>query len=359
MQRNRNNLHINVENDHMEDSFTVGAGGSLKNNESNNTIKMGKLQVSEDGVRMDGSSDKYKIEHEKITVIKRIGQGTSSMVYLAKHNENNILMALKMISIYERNKRHQIFKEIVTYYHAECPTLVEFYGAYFHEGNINIAIEFMDQGCLGTVLQKYGPIPEPVLAAMAFQCLWGLGYLKFARRVHRDIKPQNILCDSRGQVKLTDFGISKELENSIGLCQTFVGTFKYMSPERIRSESYGYASDLWSLGLVLLECFTGRYPYPECNIYIDMVQTILDSEPSVPNNSNISPEMREFVTCCLQKDPSRRMPAEYLLESPWLQQNGCVDLSSCQNTVRQWFQQHNQPVTIKGLVPTPPSAQRR
>merc|ERR1711991_1242493 len=75
---------------------------------------------------------------------------------------------------------------------------------------------------------RHGLIPEKVLAAITFQCLWGLSYLKHEHRLHRDIKPQNVLLNKLGFVKLTDFGISKELENSIGKCLTVVGTFKYM-----------------------------------------------------------------------------------------------------------------------------------
>jgi mitogen-activated protein kinase kinase 3 len=71
---------------------------------------------------------------------------------------------------------------------------------------------------------------------------------------------------------VTDFGVSAELQNSIAMCGTFVGTFKYMSPERMRSEKYSYASDMWSLGLVLMECATGQYPYVQDNSAIEMVQ---------------------------------------------------------------------------------------
>ena len=71
-----------------------------------------------------------------------------------------------------------------------------------------------------------GPIPERILAAIAFQILWGLAYLKHDKRVHRDMKPSNLLINSRGEVKVTDFGVSAELQNSIAMCGTFVGTFK-------------------------------------------------------------------------------------------------------------------------------------
>ena len=83
---------------------------------------------------------------------------------------------------------------------------------------VAVTLEFMDIGGLDTLLEKSGPVPEKVLACIAFQVLWGLAYLKHEKRVHRDIKPPNILINSEGQVKLTDFGISKSLQNSCACC---------------------------------------------------------------------------------------------------------------------------------------------
>ena len=119
-------------------------------------------------------------------------------------------------------------------------------------GAITIALEYMDGGSLANVLSQVGPIPERVLASIAYQILWGLAYLKHEKRVHRDVKPSNLLINSKGEIKVTDFGVSKELQNSIQMCGTFLGTFKYMSPERIRNNPYSYMSDIWSFGIVMI-----------------------------------------------------------------------------------------------------------
>jgi mitogen-activated protein kinase kinase 1 len=98
---------------------------------------------------------------------------------------------------------------------------------------------------------------------VARQVLTGLSHLhKALRVVHRDIKPSNLLLNSAGQLKLTDFGVSGQLSNSMSKCLSWVGTVTYMSPERIRGDTYSYNTDVWSLGLLLLECATGRFPYP-------------------------------------------------------------------------------------------------
>jgi mitogen-activated protein kinase kinase 1 len=118
----------------------------------------------------------------------------------------------------------------------------------------------MDGGALCNLVAQLGPIPEAALANMVFQILWALAYLKHDKRVHRDIKPGNLLINSRGEVKVTDFGVSAELQSSVQMCGTFVGTFKYMSPERIRNQPYNYASvRADSLSRLAPACLVARF----------------------------------------------------------------------------------------------------
>jgi serine/threonine protein kinase len=104
-------------------------------------------------------------------------------------------------------------------------------------------------------------MPERIVASVAYQILWGVAFLHFENSIHRDIKPANILVNSLGEVKLSDFGISAMREPGEALNRTVVGTTLYMSPERLRAKPYGTPSDIWSVGLVLLECLTGQSPF--------------------------------------------------------------------------------------------------
>lgn len=90
--------------------------------------------------------------------------------------------------------------------------------------------------------------------------------------MHRDIKPDNILINSKGFVKLTDFGICKQLDETAGLLKSFVGTMTYMSPERMEGENYSYKGDVWSLGIILIEMMTGKFPYPETRGFLEMLE---------------------------------------------------------------------------------------
>jgi len=95
-------------------------------------------------------------------------------------------------------------------------------------------------------------------------------------QIHRDLKPDNILLNKLGEVKLTDFGISKAMESTFGLCGTFVGTPTYMSPERIQGVKYSYPSDVWSIGIILYEMATGKYPYPVKVSLVDLYDYIVN-----------------------------------------------------------------------------------
>jgi len=221
----------------------------------------------------------------------------------------------------------------------DCHALVKFHGCFYREGKISVAIEYMNLGSLDQVMDRFAPqgIREPELAAITFQCLWGLAYLKHEHRLHRDIKPQNILLNSDGRVKLTDFGISKELENSIGKCMTIVGTFKYMSPERILAEKYSYSSDIWSMGLVLIECATNAYPYSGIHSMIEMAQTVTEAAPpTLPPQSGFTEQFHEFVDMCLKKDPSERPVATKLLGNEWLKSHQCSTMKSATNQCKGW-----------------------
>lgn len=124
------------------------------------------------------------------------------MVLHGIHAPTRTPLALKVINLFDRSKREQLIREIVTLYDAQCPNLITFYGAFYRDGSITIALEYMDGGSLANVINQVGPIPECTLASITFQILWGLAYLKHEKRVHRDVKPSNLLINSRGEVKV-------------------------------------------------------------------------------------------------------------------------------------------------------------
>lgn len=132
-------------------------------------------------------------------------------------------------------------------------------------GTISIAMEFCEGGSLHGVYREVsklgGRTGEKVLGKVAEGVLNGLTYLHGRKIIHRDIKPSNILLTRSGQVRLCDFGVSGEFGTK-GDANTFIGTSYYMAPERITGQSYTITSDVWSLGVTLLEVAQQRFPFP-------------------------------------------------------------------------------------------------
>jgi len=212
---------------------------------------------------------------EDLEIGRVLGNGASGYVYEAEHRPTGRKLALKSINIFDRHKRHQLVNDLRSLHKNECPFIVEFLGAIYDEGSVKVALELMDMGSLKSLLAmalkkpdiRVGVepvVPEAVMSKIMQMSLSGLAYLQVCRKqMHRDIKPDNILANSKGEVKLTDFGIAKQLDETWALAHTFIGTTIYMSPERMEGEQYSYAGDIWSLGVILLEMLLGKYPFPE------------------------------------------------------------------------------------------------
>ncbi|GMI92682.1 hypothetical protein HRI_002937500 [Hibiscus trionum] len=322
------------------------------------TFKDGDLLVNKDGVRIVSQSESEapppikpsesdsddQLNLDDIDAIKVIGKGNGGIVQLVQHKWTGQFFALKIIQMnIEESARKQIAKELKINQSSQCPYVVVCYQSFYQNGAISIILEYMDGGSLADFLIKVKSIPEPYLAAICKQVLKGLMYLHHERHIiHRDLKPSNLLINHRGEVKITDFGVSAIMTSTSGLANTFVGTYNYMSPERIIADNYGNKSDIWSLGLVLLECATGQFPYSPpnqaegwTNFYELMEQIVEQPPPSAPSNK-FSPEFCSFISACVKKDPNERKSAHELLGMPFLNMyDGLnVDLLSYFNSAR-------------------------
>ena len=130
--------------------------------------------------------------------------------------------------------------------------MVTFHDAYMDRdrGRVCVVMEYMNGGTLQEFVDTGQALSEPALAGVARSVLRGLAEMHAQRKIHRDIKPSNILLDRQGRVKISDFGVVRELNQTGSFAQTFTGTVTYMSPERIQDRGHGFPSDIWSLGMV-------------------------------------------------------------------------------------------------------------
>lgn len=168
---------------------------------------------------------------EDLEAIKVIGKGSGGVVQLVRHKWVGTLFALKAIQMnIQEDIRKQIVQELKINQASQCSHIVVCYHSFYHNGVISLVLEYMDRGSLVDVIKQVKTILEPYLAVVCKQVLQGLVYLHNKRHViHRDIKPSNLLVNHKGEVKITDFGVSAMLASSMGQRDTFVGTYNYMS----------------------------------------------------------------------------------------------------------------------------------
>ncbi|CAD6342105.1 unnamed protein product [Miscanthus lutarioriparius] len=284
-----------------------------------------------------------QLSMDDLEMIQVIGKGSGGVVQLVRHKWVGTLYALKVYKNLRTvpgysdeysgsSARKQIVQELKINQATQCPYIVMCHQSFYHNGVICLVLEYMDRGSLADIIKQVKTILEPYLAVLCKQVLEGLLYLHHERHViHRDMKPSNLLVNRKGEVKITDFGVSAVLASSMGQRDTFVGTYNYMAPERISGSSYDYKSDIWSLGLVLLECAIGRFPYIPSEgegwlSFYELLEAIVDQPPPSAPADQFSPEFCSFISSCIQKDPAGRMSASELLNHPFIKKFEGKDL---------------------------------
>ncbi|CAH0521892.1 unnamed protein product [Peronospora belbahrii] len=313
-----------------------------------------------------------------LLLLEELGHGAGGKVYKALYMPTFMLVAVKVIRVYDQKKRHQMVRELKSLYvnfvplatatlpstfaatssvaQAACKELVVFYDAYTNPevGSVSIVLEYMDGGSLEDYVQSVtegdeenaGCLSEEKIANIAMCGLKGLAFLHEHHQLHRDIKLSNMLINHQGQVKISDFGISRDLESTLAKATTFTGTLLYMAPERISGGMYSYPSDLWSFGLAIMACVIGKLPVPTSDGYWGVVHAVQEQpSPRLQDyGDHFSPELCDFLDQCLHKNPLYRPPAATLLEHPFIKKNY---LPSEQATVD--LSRGRQPLTTKLL----------
>jgi mitogen-activated protein kinase kinase len=227
-----------------------------------------KVRHARPRIRRPGQGLRGNMRHTSSNSIASVESDDSTQS--APATTSGLIMAMKEIRLeLEDSKFAQIIMELDILHRCISPFIISFYGGFFQEGSVYICMEHMDGGSIDKLYG--GGVPEGVLKKITLSTVMGLKYLKDEHNIiHRDVKPTNILVNTRGQIKICDFGVSGNLVASVA--RTNIGCQSYMAPERISGGgmsaagsgggSYSVQSDIWSLGLTIIECALGRYPYP-------------------------------------------------------------------------------------------------
>jgi len=223
---------------------------------------------------------------------------------------------------------------------------------FYDEGRVYLVLELMDWGSLHGLIeqqqQRQMRMHEMVLSVILRRITNALHFLHTQRNlIHRDLKPGNVVIGQAGEVKLSDFGVSRVLEGD-AKGQTFVGTVGYMSPERLQGDKYTYKADIWSLGIIAVECALGQHPYMpnsggQAPPLFEIMQRVVNEPVPIPAQSGLSPMCERFIDKCLKKKENERPSAEQLLQDPFL---NFVPEERRVQVMRQWLRHIPRPDVV-------------
>lgn len=272
-------------------------------------------------------SQTFEVEAADLQPIETLGSGAYGVVEKMRHRPSDTVMAVKRITctVNSLEQKRLLMDLDVSMRTGSCPYTVRFYGALFREGDVWICMEVMDISLdkfYKMLYKNQKNIPEDILGKITEAVVKALHYLQAELKViHRDVKPSNILINRNGQVKMCDFGISGNLVDSVAKTID-AGCKPYMAPERINPEAsnqgYDIRSDIWSLGISLIELSTGQFPYDSWkNPFEQLKQVVKEAPPKLPAGK-FSPEYDDFIVQCLRKDYKQRPNYVQLLEHPFI-----------------------------------------
>ncbi|KAK8589291.1 hypothetical protein V6N13_088141 [Hibiscus sabdariffa] len=258
-----------------------------------------------------------------------IGYGAFGRVYMGMNLDSGELLAVKEVLIAansaskEKTQAHirELEEEVKLLKNLSHPNIVRYLGTVREEETLNILLEFVPGGSISSLLGKFGPFPEAVIRKYTKQLLLGLEYLHNNGIMHRDIKGANILVDNKGNIKLADFGASKQVVElaTVTGAKSMKGTPYWMAPEVILQTGHSFSADIWSVGCTVIEMATGKPPwsqqYQEVAAALFHVGTT-KSHPPIPEH--LSSEAKDFLLKCLQKEPELRQVASELLKHPFV-----------------------------------------
>ncbi|KAL1918387.1 uncharacterized protein VTP21DRAFT_3047 [Calcarisporiella thermophila] len=236
-----------------------------------------------------------------------IGRGTFSDVFLGLNALSGELMAVKQVELPNANsnsvKRKRsmldaLQREISLLQHLHHENIVQYLGSSCDDSHLYIFLEYVPGGSVAGLLVDYGPFEEPLVRSFVKQILQGLNYLHERDIIHRDIKGANTLVDNKGRVKISDFGISKKMEDDLisvsGASRpSLQGSAFWMAPEAVKQTQYTCKADIWSLGCLVIEMFSGVHPWPTCTQMQAIFKIGSYTAPEIP--PEISEEARDFL----------------------------------------------------------------
>ncbi|XP_061698340.1 mitogen-activated protein kinase kinase kinase 19 isoform X3 [Syngnathoides biaculeatus] len=313
-------ISIDTYPQNLEMEFQKGDDHILERNKNSGTMSM-------DLAALHGSGLDDTITWTKGEVL---GRGAYGTVYCGLTNQGQ-LIAVKQVTLdasnpeAARREYSRLQGEVKLLKTLSHTNIVGFLGTSLYRHMVSIFMEYIPGGSIASILHRFGPLPERVLALYTHQILKGVAYLHLNEVIHRDLKGNNVMLMPTGVIKLVDFGcarrvtcVSNTTNGSGDLLKSLHGTPYWMAPEVISETGYGRKSDIWSVGCTVYEMATGKPPLAHMDkiaalFYIGAKRGLM---PSLPEG--FSEGAKEFVNICLTRDQSLRPSADQLLRHSFI-----------------------------------------
>lgn len=256
-----------------------------------------------------------KLSMENFRIISVIGRGVYGKVMLVEDIKNPskkyAIKSVRKSKLVESDKVHTVLTERNVLAQCQHPFIVSLYFAFQTPSKFYFGLEYSPGGEIFFHMQKRGNLPLEEVKYYISEISLAFDFLHKHHIIYRDLKPENVLLDFEGFIKLTDFGLSKDL-SAIDQTSTFCGTAEYLAPELVNHQNYDYSIDWWTLGIFTFELLYGHTPFANPN-RIKMFQNIISKPPAFPHNAD--PGVVSLVSELLIKDPKKRATFKEIKEN--------------------------------------------
>ena len=298
---------------------------------------------------------------QRYEILAEAGHGSMGNVYKARDRETGEVVALKLLkpeiaadqSMIERFKNELLFARKIT--HKNVCRLYEFNRV---NGIAYTSMEFVEGESLRSVLNRFGGLPARKAIDLVGQICSGLKEAHAQGIVHRDLKPENVMIDAQGNVKIMDFGIARSMESMTRLTGSMVGTPAYMAPEQVAGKPVDYRTDIYSLGLIIYEMFTGTPAFQADNAVAVALKQMREA-PVPPHEiePGIPVAIERAILKCLEKESAKRFQSIGELENA-LRVTGVPPSGPAPASVATNFSTHAMAISQPFYSPPEPAAKR-